>query len=275
MVEYDFGGRVAFVTGAAHGMGATHATEYARHGADVVCVDIGENKDTVEYDLGTVDELEETAERVRDHGEEAITIQADVSDEAAVEAAVNEAIDEFGRIDILANNAGVESVAEGVELTEAMWDELLDTNLKGVWLCAKHVGKHFVERDDGGKIVNTASVSGMTGIPLGNAHYVASKWGVRGLTKTLALELAEYDVNVNAVAPGAVDTPMVAGMTEVYSESFLEEAGSQMAGPFNVFDEEVTLESQDIAEAFMWLSSDAARYVTGITLPVDAGFTAK
>ncbi|MFC6719887.1 mycofactocin-coupled SDR family oxidoreductase [Natrialbaceae archaeon GCM10025810] len=275
MPEYDFGGQVAFVTGAAHGQGASHAVEYARHGADVVCVDIGENKDTVEYDLGTIDELEETAGEVREQGQNALMIRADVSVEAEIETAVEEAVDEFGKIDILANNAGIVSAAEATKLTEQMWDDVIDTNLKGVWLCSKHVGKHFIENGDGGKIVNTSSISGMTGIPMGGAHYVASKWGVRGLTKTLALELAEYDVNVNAVAPGAIDTPMVAGMIEAYGEDYLEESATAVSGPFNIFEPGMPLEAQDIAEAFMWLSSDAARYVTGITLPVESGFSSK
>ncbi|MFW5955952.1 MAG: mycofactocin-coupled SDR family oxidoreductase [Halorhabdus sp.] len=275
MPEYDFSGQVAFVTGAAHGQGRSHAQHYAKHGADVVCLDVGRNKETVPYDLGTPDELEETAGIVEDEGQEALTIEADVSDESDVEAAVEQAIDHFGKIDILANNAGIESIAEATELDEQMWDELVDTNLKGVWLCSKHVGQHFIERGDGGKIVSTASTSGFSGIPIGNAHYVASKHGVRGLTKTLALELAEYDVNVNAVAPTAIDTPMVSGMVEAYGEEVLDEGGSALSGPFNIFNPGEMLESKDITEAYMWLSSDAARYVTGITLPVDAGFLAK
>ncbi|MGQ4555474.1 mycofactocin-coupled SDR family oxidoreductase [Halobellus sp. GM3] len=274
MVSYDFSGKVAFVTGAAHGQGESHAINYAKNGADVVAVDLNRNKETVPYDLGTADELEATAEAVREHGQEALTVEADVSDEAQVEAAVEAAIDEFGKIDVLANNAGIESFAEAVEMDEAMWDELLETNLKGIWLCAKHVGQHFIERGDGGKIVNTASVSGMTGIPLGNAHYVAAKHGVVGLTKTLALELAEYDVNVNAVAPGGIDTPMVTGLIEAYGEEILGES-QELSGPWNIFDEEGMQDSQSITDAYLWLSSDAARYVTGITLPVDAGFTAK
>ncbi|MFD1565824.1 mycofactocin-coupled SDR family oxidoreductase [Haloarchaeobius amylolyticus] len=265
---------MVFVTGAAHGQGESHAVHYAKHGADVVAVDVCQDKATVDYPLGTDDELEGTAEKVREHGGEVLTVEADVSSEAEVEAAVEEAIDEFGGIDILANNAGIESMAAATKMDERMWDELIDTNLKGVWLCSKHVGKHFVERGDGGKIVNTASVSGMTGIPTENAHYVASKWGVRGLTKTLALELAEYDVNVNAVAPGAIDTPMVDGMIEAYGEEALS-GSEELGGPFNIFDPDEMLESRDITEAYLWLSSDAARYVTGITLPVDAGFTAK
>jgi len=132
MVSYDFSGKVALVTGAAHGMGRTHAQHYARHGADVVCLDICENKPSVPYDLGTNEELKETARLVEDEGAKALTVEADVSNEDEVEAAVEQAIDHFGKVDILANNAAVESLAELTQMDKAMWDELIDTNLKGV-----------------------------------------------------------------------------------------------------------------------------------------------
>ncbi|WP_144927019.1 mycofactocin-coupled SDR family oxidoreductase [Halorubrum salsamenti] len=273
MPEYDFDGKVAFVTGAAHGQGRSHAQHYAKHGADVVVTDIGHNMDTVPYDLGTPDELEETVSLVEEEEQEALAIEMDVRDEAQVESAVEEAIDHFGRIDILANNAGIESMADAVKMDEVTWDEMLDTNLKGAWLCAKHVGQHFIDRGDGGKIVSTSSTAGLIGAP-SNAHYVSAKWGIRGLTKTLALELAEYDVNVNCVCPTVVNTPMISGMTEAYGEEVFEDMA--ISGPMNIFNpEDPGIESSDISEAYMWLSSDAARYVTGIALPVDAGFVAK
>jgi SDR family mycofactocin-dependent oxidoreductase len=274
MVEYDFDGTVAFVTGAAHGQGRSHAVHYARHGADVVVTDVAENMGTVPYDLGTTDELAETASLVEDEGGEALALEVDVRDESAVESAVAEAVDRFGHVDVLANNAGVVTVSDLVEMDEAHWDELIDTNLKGVWLCSKHVGKQFVERGDGGAIVSTSSTAGLVGTP-GAGHYVAAKHGVLGLTKTLALELAEYDVNVNAVCPTVVNTPMISGMTEAYGEEVLASMG-ELAGPFNVFDaEDPGIEASDVSEAYLWLSSDAARYVTGIALPIDAGFVAK
>jgi SDR family mycofactocin-dependent oxidoreductase len=273
MVTYDFDGTVAFVTGAAHGQGRTHAQHYARNGADVVVTDVASNMDTVPYDLGTGDELAETAALVEEEGQEALAIEMDVREESQVEAAVAEALEEFGRIDVLANNAGIVTISDLVEMDEAIWDEMLDTNLKGVWLASKHVGKHFVERGDGGKIVSTSSTAGLVGAP-GAGHYVAAKHGVIGLTKTLALELAEYDVNVNAVCPTVVNTPMISGMTEAYGEEVFEDMA--VSGPMNVFDaEDPGIEASDISEAYMWLSSDAARYVTGIALPVDAGFVAK
>jgi NAD(P)-dependent dehydrogenase (short-subunit alcohol dehydrogenase family) len=159
------------------------------------------------------------------------------------------------------------------EMPEQQWDEMIDTNLKGVWLCSKHVGQHFVERGDGGKIVTTSSAAGLVGSPSAG-HYVATKHGVLGLTKTLALELAEYDVNVNAVCPTGVQTPMIAGFSEAYGEEMMAEMG-EFSGPWSVFEDVEMIEATDISEAYMWLSSDAARYVTGIGLPVDAGMTSK
>ena len=273
MPEYDFSGKVAFVTGAAHGQGRSHAQHYAKHGADVVVTDVGHNFENVPYDMGTTDELEETAGLVEEEGQQSLVVQMDVRDETQVEAAVEQALDEFGHIDILANNAGLWPMADMTEMDEALWDVVVDTLLKGVWLCSKHVGQHFVERGDGGKIVSTSSTAGLVGAP-GAGHYVAGKHGVIGLTKTLALELAEYDVNVNAVCPTALDSPGMADFIESYGPEMLEEMG-EMAGPMNIFEPGEMIEPRDISEAYMWLSSDAARYVTGIALPVDAGATIK
>lgn len=273
MPKYDFGGKVAFVTGAAHGQGRAHAKQYARHGADVVVTDINHNIDTVPYDLGTEAELEETARLVEAEGRDALALEMDVREEAQVEAAVEQAIEEFGKIDFLANNAGFWPPADLTEMDETLWDDVVDTLLKGVWLPSKHVGQHFIDRGDGGKIVSTSSTAGLVGLP-GFGHYVAGKHGVIGLTKTLALELAEYDVNVNAICPTAVDTPGNEGLMEAYGEEVLGEL-VELAGPMNVLEPGGMMEPEDISEAYMWLCSDAARYVTGIALPVDAGFSAK
>ncbi|MEF8801839.1 MAG: mycofactocin-coupled SDR family oxidoreductase [Halolamina sp.] len=273
MPEYDFSGQVAFVTGAGRGQGRSHAQHYASHGADVVLTDICENIETNPYELSTTDDLEETASIVEDAGQEALTIEMDVRNEDEVEAAVDDAVEEFGKIDILANNAGIFNAADMTEMDEQQWDEMIDTNLKGVWLCAKHVGQHFIDRGDGGKIVSTSSAAGLVGSPSAG-HYVATKHGVLGLTKTLALELAEYDVNVNAICPTGVETPMISGFMEAYGEEMMEEMGA-LSGPWSVFDDVEMIAEEDISEAYMWLSSDAARYVTGIALPVDAGMTSK
>ncbi|WP_232701950.1 mycofactocin-coupled SDR family oxidoreductase [Halobacterium wangiae] len=273
MPEYDFNDKVAFISGAARGQGRSHAQHYARHGADVVVTDVGHNFEAVPYDMGTSDELEETAQMVEDEGQQALAIEMDVREEDQVESAVEEALDEFGRIDFLANNAGLWPMSDMTEMDEAEWDVVIDTLLKGVWLCSKHVGKHFIDRGDGGKIVSTSSTAGLVGAP-GTGHYTAGKHGVVGMTKTLALELAEYDVNVNAVCPTALDSPGMTNFMEAYGPEMLEEIG-ELTGPMNVLEPGEMIESRDISEAYMWLSSDAARYVTGIALPVDAGATSK
>jgi len=272
MPAYDFTDRVAFVTGAARGQGRSHARHYARHGADVVVTDICEDVATNPYPLGTPAELNETAELVEAEGREALALEVDVRDESQVAAAVETAVDEFGRIDFLANNAGIWNVTDLVDLERRQWADLVDTNLTGTWLCAKHVGRHFLDRGAGGRIVSTASTAALVGAR-GAGHYAAAKHGVVGLTKSLALELGEHGVTVNCVAPTGVDTPMIDGMLDEEGEEPMTRI-SDASGPMNVIDEGL-IEPRDVSEAVMWLSSDAARYVTGVVLPVDAGMTAK
>jgi SDR family mycofactocin-dependent oxidoreductase len=269
MAQYDFNDKVALVTGAARGQGRSHAAKYAENGADVVVTDICETSEESTYELAGSEQLEKTISMVEAHGQRGYGIEMDVSDEDEVERAVSEAVDEFGRIDILANNAGVAPVSGLMSLEEETWDLALDVNLKGMWLCAKHVGHHMIERGEGGRIVNTSSTAGLAASP-GLGHYTAAKHGVLGLTKTLAIELAPHDVTVNAVCPTAVDTPMVDGIIESIDEDVAELA--EQSGPDNVLGDIV--QSEDVSEAFMWLSSDDARFVTGIALPVAAGATA-
>ena len=274
MVEYDFSGQVAFITGAGHGQGRSHAVTYAENGADVVVTDIAADKEGVAYEQATTEELEETASLVEDEGQEALPLVMDVTEEDDVERAVEEAVSHFGRIDFLANNAGVLDSAKMVDLEEERWDAIVDTNLKGVWLCSKHVGRHFIERGEGGKIVSTASNGAFRG-SIGRAgHYNAAKWGIRGITKTLAIELGEHGVNVNAVAPSGVGTPMIQSMSQLHGEELFEQM-QELSGRSNLLNPGELIEPRDVSEAYMWLSSEAARYVTGITLPVDAGDTAK
>ena len=269
MAEYDFEGKVAFVTGAARGQRRSHALRYAENGADVVCADICETTDESTYSLGDETELDETIRLVEERGQRALGVQMDVSEAAEVQAGVEEALAEFGRIDFLANNAGVAPVSGLMDLDEETWDHALDVNLKGMWLCAKHVGDHMIKRGEGGRIVNTSSTAGLAASP-GLGHYTAAKHGVVGLTKTLAMELARHDVTVNAVCPTAVDTPMTGGIVESIGEEMAEIA--EQSGPDNVLGEIV--QPEDVSAAFVWLSSEDARYVTGIALPVAAGATA-
>ena len=269
MVDYDFDGDVAFVTGAARGQGRSHALRYAENGADVVVTDVCRTDDASPYEMSDREQLDETVELVRERGREAMGIEMDVTDGPSVQAAVEQTVDEFGHIDVLANNAGVAPVSTLLDLDEGTWDHALGVNLKGMWLCAKHAGRQMVEQGDGGRIVNTSSVAGYKASP-GLGHYTAAKHGVLGLTKTLAVELAPHDVTVNAVLPTAVDTAMTQGIVETVDPETAEIA--EQSGPDNLLGE--ILDPEDISAAFMWLSSDDARFVTGVALPVAAGATA-
>lgn len=267
MVEYQFDDKVAFVTGAARGQGRLHAVKYAENGADVVVTDIDE------------DALEETVDLVEDRQQEALAVKMDVTGEREIESAVSQAIETFGRIDVLVNNAGVWGLAPAVEIEESEWDKVVDVNLKGPWLCAKHVAQRMIEQGDGGRIINISSSAGLVGWK-NSAHYAASKHGVIGLTKTLALELAEDDITVNAICPGSIDTDMPkAGL-----KSAIEEQGEEaipdykgIHGSLNLFDTEGVqpLDPEEVSNACLWLSSEDAAYITGIVIPVDGGFMAK
>jgi SDR family mycofactocin-dependent oxidoreductase len=275
MPTYDFSGKTALITGGARGQGRSHANKFAEFGADVAVVDVTSNvSESVPYDLATSGDLEETVGIIEEHGQQGLGIAADVRDEDDVIDAVDQTIEQLGKIDILVNNAGISTVADAVDMSEQMWDEMLDTNLKSYWLTSKHVGKHFIERGEGGNIISTSSGSGFIGTP-GMSHYTASKHGVHGLTKTLALELAEHDVNVNAICPSVVKTKMIEGTAEAYGDEYFEELGA-LTGPTNLFEpEDPGVDPVHMSEAILWLASDASRYVTGITMPVDSGATAK
>lgn len=272
MVSYDLSDRVAFVTGAARGMGRAIAQAYARAGADVVVTDICEDVPDVPYELGTAEQLRRTKAIVAEEGVDVLQLEVDIRDEMAVRSAFSRTADRFGRVDILANNAGVWTSRPLHKLDEETWDAVVETNLKGAWLPTKYAVPLMRTGSRQGRILTTASVAGRVGAA-GAGHYAAAMHGVVGLTKTLALELAADDITVNAVCPTGVDTPMISGMWEAAGPAAFERI-SDLAGPMNVIDEQL-LEPRDIADAYLWLSSDAARYVTGTALPIDAGMTMK
>jgi NAD(P)-dependent dehydrogenase (short-subunit alcohol dehydrogenase family) len=271
-VSYDFSGSVVIVTGAARGMGRDIARRFAGYGASVVVSDIARHVEALGYDVAAQGDLDQTGAEIRAAGGEAHTVRADVRDEAQVEALVGEAVGRYGRLDILINNAGVYTGAPVTELTEAQWDAALDVNLKGPFLCAKHAARHMTGREGGGRIVTVSSTSALVGIP-NQASYQSSKHGIVGLTRTLALELAPHGVTVNTVCPTVVHTPMLDYLIETGHAYFQEVA--RLCGSSTVFPGLEALEVRDVSEAVLWLSSPAARYVTGIALPVDGGFTCK
>ncbi len=247
-------GKVALVTGGGSGIGRASALALAREGAKVVISDI------------VVAGGEETVRMVKTAGGEAIFVQADVSKPADVEALVNKVVEVYGRLDCAFNNAGIEGqLQQTVECSEENWDRTIAINLKGVWLCMKYEIPVMLKQG-GGAIVNTASVAGLVGFR-GLPAYVASKHGVVGLTKTAALEYAKSGIRVNAVCPGVIHTPMVERLFREqpqWGEAVQAlEPVARMGKP------------EEVAEAVVWLCSDAASFVTGLAMAVDGGMVAQ
>lgn len=247
--------KVALVTGAGSGIGRAAALAFAREGARVVVADVDE-----EGGAGTVGEIKAS-------GGEAAFFRCDVTKGAEVEALVDGAVGAFGRLDCAFNNAGTEgrTRTDTAGYPEEDFDRVVAVNLKGVWLCMKHEIPRMLE-GGGGAVVNMASVSGLVGFE-GSGPLVASKHGVVGLTRVAALEYAARGVRVNAVCPGVVWTPMVGRATGESAEAQARFAAMEPIGRMG--------EPEEIAEAVVWLCSDAASFVTGAPIPVDGGFTAR
>jgi SDR family mycofactocin-dependent oxidoreductase len=272
-----FDGRVAFITGAAHGQGREHAVQFARAGADVVVVDVPEGIESVPYPLGTAEELHETAAMVEREGRRALAIEADVRGGDTMRAAVEQAVEHFGAVDIVVANAGIVTYRHLADMDDRMWQDTIDVNLTGVANTLRAVLPHMIDRRYG-RIVVMSSQAGRRGVP-NLAHYSASKWGLIGLVKTVALETAPMlGITCNAVLPGAVDTPMM-HHDEVYavfapdvpapSAADLEERLEQM-NPMPV----TWIEPRDVSHAVLYLAAEEARYISGTTIDVAAAFNA-
>lgn len=261
-----FDGKVALITGAAHGMGACEALGFAQEGAHIIAVDIAKNISDLGYNMATNDELSGLVNEIRQIGRRAIALTADVSKSHEVKRAVDEAIAEFGRIDILVNNAGVVAMAPLIHLKEEQIDSVIDVNVKGVLYCCKHVIPHMAKQRYG-KIINISSGAGLGAIAKMSA-YAASKYAVLGLTEALASELCHYNINVNAVCPGLVFTPLgkqaLAGMAPGVD---IKEALRGVCDE-NFLRREIT--AQDVANAVMFLASEEARNITSHWLAVDS-----
>ena len=265
-----FDGKVAMVTGAAHGMGAFHVLGFAREGADIVAVDIAKNAAGVGYAMATNTELSNVVNEVKKMGRKAIGVIADISKSSEVKAGVDKAIAEFGKIDILVNNAGVVTQGPLINMTEEQINTAIDINLKGTIYCCKHVIPHMA-RQKYGKIVNISSSTGLYAEPM-LSIYSASKYAIRGLTEALAAEVCHYNINVNAVCPGAVFTPM---MERSSGQLFNTDAKTAYATFCNnhFFRREITM--QDVTNAVLFLASEEAKNITSHMLPVSAGFEKK
>jgi SDR family mycofactocin-dependent oxidoreductase len=267
-------GKVAFITGAARGQGRSHALRLAEEGADIIAVDACLDIATVPYPGATDADLAETVRQVEALDRRIVAQQADVRDLAALQRAVDEGLSQFGHIDVVCANAGILSFAPALELTEEVWQDVVDVNLTGVWKTVKAAAPAMVERGQGGSIILTSSIAGLIAFP-NLAHYTAAKHGVTGLMRTLAMELAPQRIRVNSVHPTTVDTPMVAN--EAIYGLFLGGApgatrDQASAGMMALNAMPVPwVEAVDISNAVVYLASDEARYVTGTTTVIDAG----
>jgi (+)-trans-carveol dehydrogenase len=265
----DLTGQVALVTGAARGQGRSHCLALAESGADVAALDICRDLDVPRYPLATRAELDAVVTAVEGMDRRALPLVADVRDPAGVRAAVAAVEETFGRLDVLVNNAAVVTSAPFWELSEEQWTAVVDTNLSGVWrTTAAAVG--LLRRSPRGRIVNIASTGGVRAVPE-FAHYVAAKHGVVGLTRAMAIELAGANITVNAIAPGAVDSPMLAGLAD---ELGLTPADVHKRWLHDQLLMEV-ITPGEVTGALLWLLSDAARHVTGHCLAVDGGALAR
>jgi 3-oxoacyl-[acyl-carrier protein] reductase len=246
--------KVAIITGARRGMGKSHALTLAKAGAKVVVSDI------------TPEDCQKVADEIKKNKGEAIVLKCDVTKKAEVEKMVKAAVDKWGKVDILVNNAGICQFKPFLELTEEEWDRTLDINLKGYFLCAQATAKEMVKKKSG-IIINIASVAmGQQGIGFPNiVHYCASKGGIVGMTEALAVELAPYNIRVNAIAPGMIETPMIDSVKQdpKMIEAMLARVPMHRVG-----------KPEEVSNLVLFLTSDASSYMTGSTVVIDGGWLA-
>jgi NAD(P)-dependent dehydrogenase (short-subunit alcohol dehydrogenase family) len=261
--------RIAIITGGARGNGLAIAKALAGEGCNIVLADICENMGSVPYELSSRADLDAAVGEVEAMGVRTLGIVCDVRSSDQVKAMVDEVLETFEKIDILINNAGITSLIPVVDMDEATWDDTVNTHLKGTFLCCHHVVPHMIAAHSG-KVVSLGSVGAQRGFGMGS-HYCAAKHGIMGFTKSLAMEVADHNVNVNVVCPGTVWTRMMEGLAESF-EMDQDEAKEQFCEGHLFKDREIT--SEDVAQAVLWLCLPESRCVTGNLITVDSGWTA-
>lgn len=261
----EFEGKVVFITGAAHGQGRATALAFAKEGAKIAAFDVAKKIEYPKYEFGTSDELKSLVAEIEELGSEAIALTGDVRDAKAVNAAVDETVQKFGRIDVLFNNAGICAYAEIDKMTDEAWDAMIDINLKGPFIVTRAVAPVMMEQKSG-VIINNSSVMGLrAGRRL--SHYTASKWGLTGFTKAIAIELAPYNIRALSIHPTGVNTPMNDGLAAMEGKTPEEiaeaSAGNLIPVPW--------IEAEDVANMVLFMASDKAKYATGSAFVLDAG----
>jgi SDR family mycofactocin-dependent oxidoreductase len=269
----NLAGRVALVTGAARGHGRAHAIRLANDGADIIAVDIcAPVSDTIAYPAATSEELAETARAVQCSGRRALAREVDIRDLTGLQQLVADAVDQFGRLDILVANAGVLSWGRLWEISEEHWDTVIDVNLSGTWRTLRAAVPTMIELGNGGSIIVVSSTTGLKATP-GNGHYSASKHGLVGLTNALALELGEYGIRVNSIHPYAVSTAMVASehMMALLAAhpTYIHSLAPMPLRSDNTAQE--VIEPESVADVVAWLAGDGSVTLSGSQIAVDRG----
>jgi (+)-trans-carveol dehydrogenase len=271
-------GKVAFITGAARGQGRSHAVRLAQEGANIIAIDLCEPLPGSPYDMATAEDLAETAKMVEGLDRRIVTFKADVREESELKKAVAAGIAELGRLDVVIANAGYLSFASFVDMTDDLYHEMIDVQMHGMYYTCKATVPYLIEQGTGGSIIIISSIAGLRGFP-NQVHYNMAKHAVVGLMRSLANELAPHFIRANTIHPSSVNTRMT--QNEVIWQIFAPDTPNPTVEDVKAAFTKLNLlpvpwlEPEDISSAVAWLASDDSRFVTGVTLPIDAGWTAK
>ncbi len=270
-------GKVAFVTGAARGQGRSHAVRLAEEGADIIAIDLCAEVEGMGYPPATAEDLAETVGRVEALDRRIVATQADVRDYDGLRRALDDGVAQLGRLDIVAANAGIGSLPYAAQdITDDIWQDMIDVNLTGVWHTTKAATPHLIDGGNGGAIVITSSAAGLKGYA-NVAHYSSAKHGLVGLMRTLAAELGPHNIRVTSIHPTQVATEMI--LNDSVYRLFVPDKENPTEDDFRAASQLMHMlpipwvESVDISNALLFLASDEGRYITAVALPVDAGVT--
>jgi SDR family mycofactocin-dependent oxidoreductase len=260
-------GKVAVITGAGRGQGRQHAIRLAQEGVDIIAIDVCQDYESTSYSMSTQEDLNCTARLVEQCGRRVVAVQADVRDAGALKEGVDAGVSTLGRLDIVCANAGICIAHRWNEVSPSAWNDVIETNLTGVWNTVTVAAPHLITAG-GGSVICISSTAGLKGLPF-LAPYVAAKHGVVGLVRALANELSQHSIRVNSIHPSHVETPMAEAMQH---ELFpLIDQHPELSSIFTQALPMTSIVADDISNAVVFLASDDARFITGMTMPIDAG----